>query len=65
MIILLLLKIYSYIKMADIRIDLTLDYPVSIESILSLSFNQDSFKEVFQFILEALRRHETNFKALK
>ena len=65
MIILLLLKIYSYIKMADIRIDLTLDYPVSIESILSLSFNQDSFKVVFQFILEALRRHETNFKALK
>lgn len=51
--------------MVDIRVDMSLDYPVSIESILSLSFNQDSFKVVFQFILEALRRNEGNFKELK
>jgi len=51
--------------MGDIRIDLTLEYPVSIESILSLSFNQDSFKVVFQFILDSLRRHELNFKSFK
>ena len=55
----------SYIKMAEMRIELGLEYPVSIDSILSLSFNHDSFKIVFQFILEALRRHEGNFKALK
>lgn len=51
--------------MVDINVDLTLEYPVSIDSILSLSFNEGSFKVVFQFILDALRRHEGNFKALK
>ncbi|OMJ69392.1 hypothetical protein SteCoe_32895 [Stentor coeruleus] len=51
--------------MVDIKVDLTLEYPVSIDSILSLSFNEGSFKVVFEFILDALRRHEGNFKALK
>lgn len=46
------------------KIDLTLEYPVSIDSILSLSFNHESFKVVFEFILEALKRHEMNFKGL-
>ena len=51
--------------MAEIKLDLTLEYPISIDGILSLSFNQDHFKMIFQFILEALRRHESNFKTLK
>ena len=51
--------------MDDIKIDLNLEYPVSIEAILNLSFNLDSFKLVFQFILEALRRHESNFHLLQ
>jgi hypothetical protein len=51
--------------MGDIRLDLSLEYPVSIDGILSLSFNQDHFRLIFQFILEALRRHESNFKVLK
>ncbi|OMJ88654.1 hypothetical protein SteCoe_9352 [Stentor coeruleus] len=38
--------------------EIHLEYPVSIEAILSVSFNLEGFKSVFEFIIEVLRRHE-------
>lgn len=46
----------------DSAFNLNLEYPVSIEAILSVSFNLEGFKSVFEFILYTLRRHESMFK---
>lgn len=40
------------------KFEINLEYPVSVEAILSLSFNSESFKLVFDFILDVLRKHE-------
>lgn len=47
----------------DSTFHLNLEYPVSIEAILSVSFNLEGFKSVFEFILNTLRRHESMFKS--
>ena len=44
------------------KFEINLEYPVSIEAILSVSFNLEGFKSVFDFILQTLRRHESLFK---
>ena len=44
------------------KFEINLEYPVSIEAILSVSFNLEGFKSVFEFILQTLRRHESLFK---
>lgn len=43
-------------------IQVKLEYPVAVEAILSVSFNLEGFKMIFDFILEVLRRHEQNFR---
>ncbi|OMJ73244.1 hypothetical protein SteCoe_28121 [Stentor coeruleus] len=40
------------------KLEIHLEYPVSIETILSMSFNIEGFKSVFEFIIDILRRHE-------
>jgi DNA repair exonuclease SbcCD ATPase subunit len=45
------------------KFEVNLEYPVSIEAILSVSFNLEGFKSVFEFILQTLRRHESLFKS--
>lgn len=40
------------------KLEIRLEYPVSIETILSMSFNIEGFKTVFEFIIDILRRHE-------
>ena len=45
------------------KFEINLEYPVSIEAILSVSFNLEGFKSVFEFILQTLRRHESLFKS--
>ena len=44
------------------KFEINLEYPVSIEAILSVSFNLEGFKSVFEFILQTFRRHESLFK---
>ena len=44
------------------KIEIKLDYPIAVETILSVSFNTDGFKMIFDFILDVLRRHEMNLK---
>lgn len=42
----------------SLQIEIALDYPVSVEAILNVSFNCENFKAIFDFILYVLRRHE-------
>jgi DNA repair exonuclease SbcCD ATPase subunit len=42
------------------HIELTLEYPVSVEAILNVSFNYEGFKTIFEYILTVLRRHESS-----
>ena len=44
------------------RVEIALDYPIEVEAILNISFNHEGFKMIFDFILEVLRRHESNLK---
>lgn len=42
------------------HIEINLEYPVSVEAILNVSFNYEGFKTLFEFILSVLRRHESS-----
>jgi DNA repair exonuclease SbcCD ATPase subunit len=44
------------------QIDITLEYPISVETILNISFSHEGFKMVFEFILDILRKHEAALK---
>ena len=42
------------------HIEINLEYPVSVEAILNVSFNYEGFKTLFEYILTVLRRHEAS-----
>ena len=44
----------------DHHIEITLEYPVSVEAILNVSFSYEGFKSIFEYILTVLRRHEAS-----
>ena len=46
------------------EIEITLEYPVSVETILNVSFNYEGFRAIFEFILDILRKHEARLKNL-
>ena len=42
------------------HIEINLEYPVSVEAILNVSFNYEGFKTLFEYIITVLRRHEAS-----
>ena len=40
------------------QVEINLEYPVSVETILNVSFNYEGFKAIFEFIIDILRKHE-------
>jgi hypothetical protein len=56
------------VKMAEREFDeasVRLEFPVSLEAILSVSIHADNLKVVLQFILDVLRRHDADLSNLK
>ncbi|CAG9325152.1 unnamed protein product [Blepharisma stoltei] len=47
------------------KVEVKLDFPISLEDILSVSVNTNNFKLVFDFILDILRKHENVMRDIK
>ena len=50
---------------SDHGMEITLEYPVSVEAILNVSFNYEGFKAIFEFIINVLRKHEARLRDVK
>mmetsp|Transcript_35280 Transcript_35280/g.6357 ORF Transcript_35280/g.6357 Transcript_35280/m.6357 type:complete len:105 (-) Transcript_35280:2219-2533(-) len=48
----------------EITTEAHLEFPIPLESVLSVSLSYDNLKVVLEFMMDILRRHETGFKEM-